>query len=162
MKTQLVKFITKVTLLSAIAILTSVASAQGQSLAYKAKFNVPFDFAFGAKKLPAGKYSIGRAIYSSDDTTVSMTNLDGHSTVIVLSNAVITSRANSRASLVFHRYGNEYFLIQVWPAGATTGREFSESKRERALQRQLAANLSGGKLAGNMKCEIVIVAAASQ
>lgn len=165
MKIQFVKLIAKVSLLSAMVVLTSVASvasAQGQSLGLRAKFNVPFDFAFGEKQFTAGKYSIGRAMHGSDDVMVSIADLGGHSKAIVLSNAVITSRANNRATLVFHRYGEEYFLVEVWPAGGTTGRALPETRRERSLHRQLATNTSGAKVARNIKRETVTVAAVLQ
>lgn len=151
--------ILRVTLLSAMLLLTAAASAQGQSLANRARFNVPFDFSFGEKKLPAGQYSIGRALNSSDDITLSVADRDGRSKGFQLSNAVITSQAKTRAVLVFHRYGDEYFLAQVWQAGATTGRQFHVSKKERELYRQLAGNSSGDKVSQNVKYQIVTIAA---
>ncbi len=159
MNIQLVKLIARVSLLSAMVVLTSVASAHGQSLGLRSKFNVPFDFAFGETKFTAGKYSVGRAMHGSDDVMVSISDLGGRSKAIVLSNAVITSRANTSATLVFHRYGDEYFLVEVWPAGGTTGRAFPETKRERSLHRQLAKNTSGAKGAENASRETVTVAA---
>jgi len=162
MKTQVIRFITKVTLLSAIVILTSVASVQAQSLAYRVKFTVPFDFVSGEKKFSAGKYSVGRAIHSSDDLAQLIASEDGDSKAVVLSNAVFTLHPNTRAQLVFHRYGNEYFLVQVWPAGGTHGRQFPESKQERALQRQLVMNPSGGTVSEKLKCETITIAAVAQ
>lgn len=137
MKTQLIKLIPKVALLSAMWMVMSVASVQAQSLSYKPRFDVPFDFTFGEKKLPAGKYAVGRALQGADDIMMSITDGGGRSKAIVLSNAVTKSRANTKASLVFHRYGDQYFLVQVWAAGATVGREFPKSKSEREVQKQL-------------------------
>jgi hypothetical protein len=158
MKTQLIKL----TLLSAMMILTSVASAHAQSLEDRVRFNVPFDFTFGEKQLPAGQYSVGRALPSSGDTMLTILDYDGHSKAVMLSHAAMRSRTKTNASLVFHRYGEQYFLVQVWPAGATVGREFSESKSERDVQRQLTSNPSTRKVARNEKFETVIVAAAGQ
>jgi hypothetical protein len=157
MKTQLINLISKITLLSAMVLLTSVASAQAQSLAYRVKVNIPFDFTVGEKKLPAGEYSVGRALQRSDDIVVQLSDLAGRSKAIRLTNATITSQPNKRSSLVFHRYGDQYFLFQVWPAGATVGRQFPESGSERT-QRQLAKN----SVAENMKCETVTIAGALQ
>jgi len=147
MKIRFGKLITGVTLLSAILIAASATSAQGQSLARRARFNVPFDFTFGEKKLAAGQYSVGRPIQSSDDTTVSVADGDGRSKVMRLSNAVYKLHANTRAVLVFHRYGDEYFLAQVWQAGSTTGREFPVTRKERELYKQLVRNSSGDNVA---------------
>jgi len=78
---------------------------------------------------------------------------------VLLSNAVIKTRAQTKALLVFHRYGDQYFLVQVWAAGATTGRQFPQSKSERDVQKQLASNGSANKVALNTKSDTVIIAA---
>lgn len=158
MKTQLIKL----TLLSAMMIFTSVASAHAQSLADRVRFDVPFDFTFGEKQLSAGQYSVGRTLPNSGDTILSILDDQGRSKGVMLSHPAMRSRKKTKASLVFHRYGEQYFLVQVWPAGAEFGREFSESKSERNLQRQLTSNPSTRKVAQTEKFETVIVAAAGQ
>ena len=161
MKTQLVKLIPKVALLSAMLIFAAAATTHAQSLANRPRFNVPFDFVFGEKKLDAGKYSIGRTLNNSDDTMLTIADGDGRSKAVLLSNAVIKTRAHTKALLVFHRYGDQYFLVQVWAAGATTGRQFPQSKTERDAQKQLASNGSANKVAVNTS-DTVIIAADSQ
>jgi hypothetical protein len=136
MKIQVIKLIPRIALLSALVILASAASADAQSLANRARFTIPFDFAFGEKKLPAGKYAIGRAVQSSNDIMMSLTDDNGHSKAIVLSNAVMKLDSVKNNTLVFHRYGDQYFLFQVWAAGAETGREFPTSKLEREMKKQ--------------------------
>lgn len=158
MKTQLIKL----TLLSAMMILTSVASAHAQTLGDRVRFNVPFDFTFREKQLPAGGYSVGRALPSSGDTMLSIIDDNGHSKAVMLSHAAMRLRTKTNASLVFHRYGERYFLVQVWPAGAAVGREFPESKSERGVQRQLTSNPSTRKVAQNAKFETVVVGVAGQ
>jgi hypothetical protein len=157
MKTQLIHLISKVTLLSAMLLITLVASAQGQSLANGLKVNIPFDFTVGEKKLPAGEYSVGRA-QRSDDIAISISDVEGRARTIRLTNATTTSHPKNRSSLIFHRYGDQYFLFEVWPAGGNVGRQFPVSKSERA-QRELAKN-SG--VAQNMKCETVTIGAVLQ
>jgi len=136
MKTQLIKFIPKIALLSALLILTAAGSVNAQSLANRHRFTIPFDFAFGETKLPAGKYAVGRALQSSDDIMISITDENGRSKAIVLSNALTKLLSVKRDTLVFHRYGDQYFLVQVWAAGAATGREFPASKLEREVRKQ--------------------------
>jgi hypothetical protein len=140
-------------------IFTAAATTQAQSLANRPRFNVPFDFAFGEKKFTAGKYSIGRTLNGSDDTMLTIADTDGRSKAVSLSNAVIKTRAHTHALLVFHRYGDQYFLVQVWAAGATTGRQFPQSKSERDVQKQLASNGSANKVALNTKSDTVVIAA---
>lgn len=141
MKTHVITLISKVTVLGALLILTSVGSASAQSLSYRPKFDIPFEFSFGETKLPAGKYAVGRAINSSDDVSIAITNNDGRSKAVVLSHAVINSKnEQTRAKLVFHRYCDEYVLVQVWPASSATGRQLRESSLERGAQKHLTSN----------------------
>src|SRR5688500_19663800 len=115
MNTQLINLIPKIIVLSAIVLLVSVAPTQAQSPGSRIRVNIPFDFNVSEKKLPAGEYSVGRAVQWSDDLAVSVNHVNGHSKAIRLSNAVYRSRPNGKALLVFHRYADQYFLFQVWP-----------------------------------------------
>ena len=156
MNTQLINLIPKIIVLSAIVLVASVAPTQAQTLGTRIRVNVPFDFNVSEKKLPAGEYSVGRAVNRADDLAVSVNDVDGHSKAIRLSNTVYRSRPNEKGLLVFHRYGDQYFLFQVWPAGATVGREFPKSKREREVQK-LARNSARGGVAENVTFETVTI-----
>lgn len=142
MKIHIVKIITKVSLLTAMLVVTSAASTQAQSLAYGIKARIPFDFSVGDKKLPAGKYSVSRVSQTSGDTVIAITGDDGRSNAIRLSNSAQRFHATDRATLVFHHSGDQYFLFQVWPAGATTGRQFPRSRTELEIQNSLTGKLS--------------------
>lgn len=144
MKIKLVNMITKVSFLGAMVFVSAVTSAQGQSLANRITANIPFDFSVADKKLPSGKYRVGRARRDADDTVLSIADVDGRLRVLRSSHAVQMFSAKDNPTLVFHRYGNQYFLFQVWPAGETTGRQLYRSHAEREVQRSLAANLSPG------------------
>jgi hypothetical protein len=157
MNRQLTNLIPKIMLLSAIVLLASVGPTQAQSLGNRIRVNIPFDFKIAEKKLPAGEYSVGRAANWSNDLVVSVNDLEGRSKAIRLSNAVVRSRPNEKALLVFHRYADQYFLFQVWPAGATTGREFRKSKSEREAQQQLARDSARGGVAENGTFETVTI-----
>ena len=49
--------------------------------------------------------------------------------------AVQTLEPNRHGKLVFHRYGDQWFLFQIWPAGINTGREITSSRLEREIER---------------------------
>lgn len=142
MKKQLVNVLTKFGFLGVIALVTAVGSAQGQSLAHKLRANIPFDFVLADKKLPAGEYSIGRAMQDSGDRLLVIRSLDGRANAIRWSTPVESRFLKKKGTLVFHRYGNQYFLSQVWPAGASTGRQLFKSRSEREIQRKLAGHSS--------------------
>jgi hypothetical protein len=147
MKKRLVNMLTKFGFLSVIALVTAVGSAQAQSLAYKLRANIPFDFVVADKKLSAGEYSIGRTRQDSDDNVLQISSVDGRGNAIRSSTPVESRVLKNKGTLVFHRYGDQYFLSQVWPAGASTGRQLAKSRSEREIERNLAANSSAGKMA---------------
>jgi hypothetical protein len=97
------------------------------------RVNVPFDFAAGGSSLPAGEYSV-RLVYSPN--SVRMQNADGKHSIIALAHGSRPARPVGPC-LVFHRYGDRYFLSQVFTAGDQNGEELSRSHEE---QEQIAAH----------------------
>ena len=132
MKKQLVRL----TMLGLMAMVVMVGSTQAQSLGNKIRINIPFDFNVGDSKLPAGEYSIGRALPSSGDTVLLISNVNHTESVFPLTNSAQSLKSKDADTLVFHRYGDQYFLFQVWPAGATYGRAIVKSRSEREAQRK--------------------------
>ena len=162
MKTKLYKLMAKAGVLCAVALATAFVSVQAQSLAYRIRVNIPFDFSIAGTKLPAGKYSIGRALQNSDDTVLSILDGRGHTKETRVSTAVQSFSAKDQPTLIFHRYGNDYFLYQVWAAGETTGRQFPKSSAEREIESRLATNASSGQLTSQITVETVTVAGVLQ
>ena len=159
MKLQVINVLKKVGPLGAILLATFVTSAQAQSSGNRVTAQIPFDFSIGDRKLPAGRYSVGRIRQNSDDIVVSVDDENGRSKAIRTSIPVRQVDPNEHAKLVFHRYGDQYFLYQVWPAASTTGRQFPKSRTEREVAR---ANPSVGKMNGDIHLDIVKVTAVSQ
>ena len=144
--TKVVKASTKIAMLVLIGIAALSASAKAQSLGNRIKANIPFDFTVAGKKFAAGQYSIVRANPTAGDQVLRVSSADDRSRVLPATIPVTTLDAKDKSTLVFHRIGDEYFLAQVWLAGATTGRAFIKSRRERQLeqeQRTAAANKQG-------------------
>ena len=137
--------------------LVAGVSAQAQSLQYKLTANIPFEFKVTDQKLPAGKYAIRRGLESSGDLVVQVRSVDGDAITSRVSVAVVAAKPKNRGMLVFHRYGDEYFLSEVWAAGATTGRAFLKTRAERELERKAQDNFVGAVKAP--KVEIVTVVA---
>jgi hypothetical protein len=88
---------------------------------------VPFDFHVGASVLPAGEYTVDSNVTPS---VVRLRSADAKSSVMIQSNGVQALTPPSKGKLIFHKYGDEYFLSQVWKPGDTTGRELRMSRRE--------------------------------
>jgi hypothetical protein len=109
---------------AALALLaTTAASAQTVNV----KATVPFSFIVGRSTLPAGEYSLQTM---NNGQVLAMSNRDAKITNLALSNACESLRAASQTKLVFHRYGDRYFLSQVWTEGDNRGREIPIGERE--------------------------------
>jgi hypothetical protein len=134
MKKQVVRTLMMFGLVMAMFVM--VGSAQAQSLSNKMRINIPFEFSVGDSKLPAGEYSIGRAMSTSGDAVLLISNVNYSDSVFPLTNSAQSLDPKDVNTLVFHRYGEQYFLYQVWPAGGTYGRELVKSRSEREAQRR--------------------------
>jgi hypothetical protein len=99
--------------------------------------NIPFDFTVKGKTLPAGEYVISRAS-TADKTGLIMERRDGKASAIVLTKSIESQEIQSESQLVFSRYGEHYFLSQVWTAGDMEGRELYKTNQERSLEVELA------------------------
>jgi len=101
-----------VCILSLCGILTTSLGAQTLS----ARFNVPFDFVVAGKTLPAGAYAIGLAAEMTG--VVKIQSVDAHKVIYALTHNGANVPAKNDATLVFHRYGDRYYLAEVTKAGA--------------------------------------------
>ncbi len=135
MKRELLKGSTMSVLIVTIALATAVVSANAQSTANKVVASVPFEFSVGYKAMPAGDYSV-QAIVSAGDALL-IQSTDGKISALRLSDATKTIKNKSHARLVFHRYGERYFLAEVWNGADNTGRKLTKSQEERAIESEL-------------------------
>ena len=122
--------------------MASVTAIQAQS-AGSASVTIPFDFSVGAKTLPAGDYNVRRTLQGG--SVVMRIQEKNNSVALFLPNTrpVAGLDIQAESKLVFNRYGNQYFLSQIWLAGRSTGAELNQTTRERSLNRELAR--LGGK-----------------
>ena len=104
-----------------------------------AKATIPFDFSVGGTKMTAGAYTVRSVVPG----TVQLSRDDSKSSAIVITFGVQAQKPPQGASLVFNRYGNAYFLSQVWGAGNSLGKQLQQSKPER----ESASAASSGRLA---------------
>ena len=143
MKKEVVKGLAKISLLVVMTMIAVGTPAKAQSLEYTLTAKIPFDFTVADKTFQAGEYSILRAQPSAGDTILRISSKDGHTNINRWTIPVIRLTSQDKATLVFHRYGDEYFLAQIWPAGANTGRLLPKSRGERDAERQAHNNMVG-------------------
>ena len=120
----------KFTLLSFLLMLAAVTvSAQSERIRV---INNPFSFIVGEKTLPAGEYTVEPNRKDSDNVWL-LQSKEGHASALFATNTVRASETQEEARLVFHRYGGQYFLSQIWTQGETAGRELLIQRLERQL-----------------------------
>jgi hypothetical protein len=92
------------------------------------KVNIPFSFVVGKATMPAGEYSVqGLGL---EGNAISIRNSDKGAYSLTLAIRCESPKTPEQSKLVFHRYGDRYFLAQIWTAGSDSGREFPKSRRE--------------------------------
>ena len=151
---ELLKGLTMLMLVVALAVAAAVASASAQS--NKVVANIPFEFSVGYKSMPAGEYSVRSA--TSSGNALMIQSADGKTSAVRLSDATGSTKNSSHARLVFHRYGERYFLAEVWNGIDKTGRQLLKSQEESAIERELASISGKSETAKNTYETIEIVA----
>jgi hypothetical protein len=121
-------------LLAAVALATAAVSANAQAHANTVVANVPFEFSVGYKAMPAGEYSVQTIVSAGNGLLIQST--DGKISALRLTNATDRINDKSQPRLVFHRYGERYFLAEIWN-GANTGRQLAQSQEESAVESEL-------------------------
>lgn len=141
MKKQALRFFAMVILVIMVAFISALASSvSAQTPSHNIKANIPFEFNVGDQTLPAGQYSVGRV--SNDGTMMAAINrnitVGAHRLTIPVKN----SMRKNQSTLVFRRYGSRYYLSEIWRSGEMQGRAILKTRRERAVERELAKNKS--------------------
>lgn len=156
MKKQMLRGLAMLMLVVALATATSANSPTAPS-ARHIQAEIPFEFSIGYKTMAAGEYRI--QIVTSANDAVLIQRVDGKSSALRLSEATSgnAKKNKSQVRLVFHRYGERYFLAEVWN-GSDTGRALLKSQEEKAIERELASNASSSDSA-KVTLEIVEVVA---
>jgi hypothetical protein len=132
MSKQILKGLTMLVAIITIALATAAVSANAQNRVSVAA-EIPFDFVVGNAKLPAGSYRVKTISDTGDALLIS--NRDGKASAVRLSKE-IQDNDHAKVCLMFRRYGDQYFLSEVWTG--QTARSINKSNRERALERELS------------------------
>ncbi len=99
---------------------------------------IPFDFNVGNQTLPAGTYTVSR---SSTNSVLILRNEKTAKGILLVTNRSQGGATNEKAPLDFRRYGAQYFLGVIKPAGTNSNFVAPTSRRERAAAEE-AKNLA--------------------
>jgi hypothetical protein len=117
--------ITTVLLLAAASV---VVQAQERPIL---RATVPFAFTVENTALPAGTYTV--YVLAPYTMTIKVQSVDGRKAVMIAAIPTQDSKVSNEVKLVFHRFGNEYFLAQVWQQGSNIHRDLRSGNRARVL-----------------------------
>ncbi len=110
----------------AVALTVGVSFAQAQS---RVNADVPFAFSLQGQSMPAGNYEV----ISLGNQALEIWNLDAQRGTLVAKQMSLQSSNDQSPKLVFHKYGDQYFLTQIWYS-QDSGIGFAESKREKEVK----------------------------
>ena len=94
--------------------------------------DVPFSFVVAGRQFPAGHYTVTAA----SDFCLWISDSQHRGTYVPIHDSVRSTSEGTK--LVFHRYGDTYFLSAVWVSGRTIGRELYRSRAEQEAANQKA------------------------
>jgi hypothetical protein len=106
--------------------LVAVAAVQAQDKTVTAK--VPFSFYMGRSAMPQGAYKVDELSHSA---VVRIWSAGG--TGSITTHEIEGKKRIEPARLVFHRYGESYFLAEIWTGDTSIGRALAASPREKEL-----------------------------
>ena len=116
-----------------LAVLTGLVNAQ--VVHPKIMAQIPFEFVANGKTMPAGECTIT----AQGDGTMILWIRSGNKNLAAVPHATQSLNASQKTTLVFHRYGDRYFLASISRQGEKLGYEFPTNKLEKELRAQNVA-----------------------
>jgi hypothetical protein len=118
-----------------ITMFAAAAVSASAQASYGLRANVPFDFVVGDKTIPAGRIS-AHGVSAAGQGSLSIANAAQGKLALRTGRRVSGAERSNQGKLVFHKYGNRYFLAQVCVPGYEAW-EMMKSKEEKSLERDM-------------------------
>ena len=126
-----------VVFVAVLAIGLSTSASHAQSQTDRVQFRTPFAFEYQSRVLPAGRYVVSRQYPRILLIT------DGPHSAMGLAQPTEDREPTTKGKIVFRKYGQRYFLSQVWVAGNSTHFEISRSKAEKRVEKEAKIAMNG-------------------
>ena len=123
----------RITAIALLAIANFAMAGMSFAQSYGVKANVPFDFTVANKLLPAGTYTVKR----DASGLIEIRNHDKPIAVLTIANHDGNQSPNG-GKLVFHKYGDQYFLSEILSDWETMNVSVPCSKAETNVRLQQA------------------------
>jgi hypothetical protein len=136
---------------AALPFATYTPAAEAQNNRTLAVVSIPFAFEAGSRHCEAGKYTVSL----QGENFMVLHGASGSATSIVRWNDDMTPASTTR--VVFHRYGNQYFLREVWDENAPSHLVNPETRAEARARKAQATDVAANHGAG-ANVEVAIAA----
>jgi len=121
----------RILVMASLLVLCSFAATQVARAQEPMTVNIPFAFTAGDAALPAGEYRVQKM---DGNGAVLLIRCSGPTAAaFVVTNATGGGKQQEQSKLIFNRYGDHYFLTQVWNAGYSSGRELRKTQQEKEI-----------------------------
>jgi hypothetical protein len=118
--------------LLSMGLLTAPPPANAQLDAHIIQVTIPFAFHAGEEILPPGTYRLENRLSHS----ILLRGPNNKSVSVLVFDAV-SLRSHKTGRVVFHRYGETYFLREIWYSENPSGVECYSSRAEKSMLRAL-------------------------
>ena len=113
---------------------------------------IPFNYVVGSSSMPSGEYRLKPHHVARGAFWIQ--SEDGKKAVLFQTFGASNGGKQHNAELIFNKYGNDYFLSQVWTGTDNVGRHLSQS----AIEKEAASRLSESHMANASEPVKVVVA----
>lgn len=136
-----------------MAVFSSAAVSANAQSNYSVRADVPFDFTVGSTTIRAGQITV-RATSAADAGPLKISNYNASQQTFRMARRLSDAKTSDHAKLVFNRYGDRYFLAQIWIPG-TNAWGLPKSSSEKTVEREM-------RVAVKSQPEVVTIFAAMQ
>jgi hypothetical protein len=125
----------QITAIAAILLASLAAAGTASAQDHAAKAKIPFGFYVGNKWVPAGEYRMTSD--AGNPSAITIRNTD--SSVALMASARADERQPGAHTLVFTKYGDQYFLHEILCSSCGMNVAFSDSKQEKLARTREAS-----------------------
>jgi len=116
------------------------ARAQAQIIG-NLEADVPFQFHVGNTALPAGRYMI-HELEGSDLTVMQISSADGKLSALFDVESAQAKTTPEKSELIFNKYGDSYFLSELFDEGNVDGSKLMTSREEKRASKESGAEVA--------------------
>lgn len=120
------------TLIFAMSFWPSKAQAQ---IIGNLEAEIPFQFNVGNTTLPAGRYVIHH-LEGSDLSIMEISSEDGRVSALFNVESAEAKSTPEKSELIFNKYGDRYFLSEMFDEGIVDGNELFTSRQEKRARKE--------------------------